>query len=73
MYTNTILRSSPKSKTSFKDMLDPKTSKFRPKGPKMGDAKFFRNVNLNFPKEDHKNSYNTKNQQNSMNRLEVLS
>ena len=35
----------------------------------MGGAKFFRTVNLNFPKEDHKNSFYTKNHPNSMNRL----
>ena len=67
MYTVTILRSSPKSQTSFKGLLDPK------KGPIKGGAKFFRTVNLNFPKEDHKNSFYTKNPQNSMNRLEDIS
>ena len=71
MYTVTILKSIPKSQTSFKDMLDPKRSKFGPKGPKMGGAKFFRTVNLNFEKEDHKNSFYTKNHPNSMNRLEA--
>ena len=66
MYKITILRSSPKSHTSFKDMLDQKVTK-------MCGAKFFRTVNLNFPKEDHKNSFYTKNHQNSMNRLEDIS
>ena len=38
-------------------------------GPKMGRARFFfRTVNINFPKEDNKISFSTKNQQNSMNR-----
>ena len=60
MHTITILRSSPKSKTSFKDMLDPKRSKFGPKRAQNGRAKFFRTVNLYFPKEDHKNSFYTK-------------
>ena len=73
MYTITILRSSPKSQTSFKDMLDPKRSKFGPKRAKMGRAKFFRTVNLNFPKEDHMNSFNTKNHPYSMNHLEDIS
>ena len=59
MYTNTILRSSPKSQTSF-DMLDPKRPKFGPKRAKMDGAKLFRTVSLNFPKEDHKNSFYTK-------------
>ena len=55
-------------------MLDPKRPKFGPKkGPKMGRAKFFRTVNLNFPKEDHQNSFYTKNHQNSMNPLEDIS
>ena len=35
MYTVTILRSSPKSQTSFRDMLDPKRSKFGPTRPSM--------------------------------------
>ena len=42
------------------------------KGPKMGGANFFRTVNLNFPKEDHKNSFYTKNHQNLINRLEDI-
>ena len=72
MYTFTILRSSPKSLTSFKDMLDPKRSKFGPKRAKMGGARFFRTANLSFTKEDHKISLYTKNQQNSMSRLEDI-
>ena len=36
----------------------------------MDRAKFFQAVNLNYPKEDHKNSFYTKNHQNSMNPLE---
>ena len=51
-------------------MLDPKRSKF---GPKWAGAKFLRTVNFNFPKEDHKNSFYTKNHQNSINRLEDIS
>ena len=70
MYTVTILRSSPKSQTSFKDMLNPKRSKFGPKRAQKGRGYIFRTVNLNFPKEDHKNSFYTKNHQNSMKRLE---
>ena len=42
------------------------------KGPKMGWAGFLRTVNINFPKEDNKISFCTKNQQNSMNRLEDI-
>ena len=59
MYTITILRSSPKSKTSFTDMLDQKGPNLDQKGPEIGGAKFFRPVNPNFPKEDHKNSFYT--------------
>ena len=36
MYTITTLRSSPKSQRSFKDMLDPKRSKFGPKRAQIG-------------------------------------
>ena len=43
------------------------------KGPKMGGLDFFRTVNINFPKEDRKISFYTKNQQNSMSRLEDIS
>ena len=43
------------------------------KRPKMGEAKFFRAVNFNFPKEDHKNSFYTKNHQDRMNPLEDIS
>ena len=38
----------------------PKRSNLDQKGLKMGGAKFFRTVNLNFPKEDHTNSFYTK-------------
>ena len=41
MYTITILRSSAKSQTSFKDMLDPKRSKFGPKRAQNGQGYFF--------------------------------
>ena len=60
MYTITILRSSPKSQTSLKDMLDPKGSKLGPKWVQNGQSYIFRTVNLNFPKEDHKNSFYSK-------------
>ena len=40
------------------------------KGPKMGEARFLRTLNINFPKENHKNSFYTKKHQNPMNRLE---
>ena len=73
MYTFTILGSSPKSQTSFKDMLDQKRPKFGPKRDQNGRDKFFWTVNLNFSKEDHKNSFYRKNHQNSMNRLEDIS
>ena len=42
------------------------------KGPKVGGARFSRTRNLNFLKEDHKISFYTKNQQNSMNRSEDM-
>ena len=57
MYTTTILISSAKSSTSF-DILDPKRSKFGPKGPKMGGFRFL-NRNLNFLKKDNKISFYT--------------
>ena len=63
MYTITILRSSRKSQTSFKDMLNPKRSKFGPKRAENGQIYFFRTENINFPKEDHKISFYTKNQE----------
>ena len=40
------------------------------KGPKWVGLDFFRTVNINFPKRDHKISFYAKNQRNSMNRLE---
>ena len=43
------------------------------KGPKWTGLDFSRIVNINFPKEDHKISFYTKNQQNSMNPLEDIS
>ena len=43
------------------------------KRPEMGRARFFQTVNMNFPKEDHKISFYTKNQQNSMNPSEDIS
>ena len=36
MYKITILRSSPQSQTSFKDMLEPKKTKFGPKRAQNG-------------------------------------
>ena len=68
MSTFTILRSSPKSLTSFKDMLDQK--KFRDLDrmrPKMEVARFLIDFKPQFPKRDHKNSFCTENQQNSIN------
>ena len=43
------------------------------KQPKMGGARFVLILNLNFPKEDYKNSFYTKIQQNSMSHLEDIS
>ena len=68
MYTFTIFRSIPKSLTSFKDMLNPKRSKFGSKQPKMGGARFFLISNLHFPNEYYKNNFYIKNQQNWMSR-----
>ena len=51
----------------------PKWANLDQKGSKMGAARFFRTLNLKFPKEDHKISFYTKNQQNSTNRLEDIS
>ena len=42
------------------------------KGPITGGAKFFQTVNLNFPKEDHMNSFYTKNHPHSINYLENI-
>ena len=50
-------------------ILGLKRANLNKKGPKIGRAKFFGTVNLNFPKEDHKNSFYTKNHPNSMNHL----
>ena len=72
MYTITILRSSPKSKTSFTDMLDSKRSKFGPKKAKMGMDNFFPDCKPQFSKKDHKNSFHTKNYQNLMNPLKDI-
>ena len=38
----------------------------------MGGDKFFRTADINFPKEDHKISFYTKNKQNSMNHSEGI-
>ena len=73
MYTFTILRSSPKSLTSFIDILDPKRSKFGPKTAQMDGARFFLISNINFLKEDYKNSFYNKIQQNLMSHLEDVS
>ena len=43
------------------------------KGPKWAGLDFFRTVNINFPTEDNKISFYTKNQQNSINHLEDIS
>ena len=43
------------------------------KGPKWAGLDFSQTVNLSFPKEDHKISFYTKNQQNSMSYLEYIS
>ena len=42
-------------------------------GPKWAGLDFSWTVNINFPKEDHKINFYTKNQQNSTNRLEDIS
>ena len=74
MYAITILISSPKLQTSFKRYVGPKKVQiWTKKGPQWVGLIFLRTVNLNFPKEDHKNSCYTKNHQNSMNRLEYIS
>ena len=54
-------------------ILGQKEANFDQKGPKMGRTRFFRTVNISFPKEDHKISFYTKNQQNSINHLEDMS
>ena len=54
-------------------ILAQKGANFDQKGPKWVGLDFSRTGNINFPKEDHKISFYTKNQQNSMNRLEDIS
>ena len=54
-------------------ILGQKEANLDQKGPKMGGARFFQTVNISFPKEDHKISFYTKNQQNSTNHLEDIS
>ena len=54
-------------------ILGQKEANLDHKGPKMGGARLFLTVNISFPKEDHKISFYTKNQQNSTNRLEDIS
>ena len=54
-------------------ILAQKGANFDQKVPKLGGAGFFRTVNINFPKEDHKISFYTKKQQNSINHLEDIS
>ena len=76
MYTQmyTILRSSPKSQTSFKRYVGPKKVQiWTKKGPKWAGLDFYQTVNINFPKEDRKISFYAKNQQNSMNDLQDIS
>ena len=58
MYTITIDQV-PIHKQALKICWTQKGPNLDQKGPKMGGAKFFRTVNLNFPKEDHKNSFYT--------------
>ena len=43
------------------------------KGKKWAGLDFFRNVNINFPKEEHTISFYTKNEQNSINTSEDIS
>ena len=49
-------------------ILGQKGSNLDQKGPNWAGLDIFHPVNINFPKEDHKLSFYTKNQQNSMNR-----
>ena len=62
----------PSNKQALKICWTQKRPHLDQKGPKMGGAKFFQTVNLNFPKEDHKNSFYTKNHENSMNHIEDI-
>ena len=54
-------------------ILGQKGANLNQKGSKMGMARFFHTVNINFPKEDHKISFYIKNQQNSINHCEDIS
>ena len=54
-------------------ILGQKEANLDQKGPKVGGARFFQTVNIGFPKEYHKISFYTKNQQNSMNRTGDIS
>ena len=73
MYTFTILRSSPKSLTNFKDMLGPKKVNTWTKNSPKWAGKIFPDLKPQFSKEDYKNSFYTKNKQNSMSRLKDIS
>ena len=54
-------------------ILGQKEANLDQKGPKMGGARFFRAVNISFPKEDHKISFYIKNHPHSINHLEDIS
>ena len=69
MYTVLYSDQVPSHKQVLKICWTQKGPNLDQKGPKMGGAKFFRTVHLNFPTKDHKNSFYTKNHPNSMNRI----
>ena len=53
-------------------ILGKKGANLGQKGPKKGGAISFRTVHINFPKEDNKISFYTKNQQNLINHSEDI-
>ena len=54
-------------------ILDQKGANLDQKGPKMSGARFLRTININFRKANHKISFYTKIQQNSMKKLDDIS
>ena len=84
-FQKNLMRGSPDiaSRTNERTSANPQVLRLMPrdqkgqiwtkKGPKWAGLDFSRTANINFPKENHKISFYTKNQQNSMNRLEDMS
>ena len=72
MYKLLYLYQVPSHKQALKICWTQKGSNLDQKGQKWPGAKFFRTESSIFQKEDHKNSFYTKNHQNSMNHLDDM-